>query len=100
MSALPPKADILQGGFHVRYVPIADICEIIGAALQARALKLPGLLSVARHSGVPLWWLQTEHVAHHRHRSPWCIRVCLAAAAHSSSFPGIDSVKAQFIDKL
>ncbi len=25
MSALPPKADILQGGVDVRYVPIADI---------------------------------------------------------------------------
>ena len=25
MSALPPKADIAEGGCHVRYVPIADI---------------------------------------------------------------------------
>ena len=24
MSALPPKADIAQGGRHVRYVPNAD----------------------------------------------------------------------------
>ena len=25
MSALPPKVDILQGGFHVRYVPLTDM---------------------------------------------------------------------------
>jgi hypothetical protein len=25
MSALPPKADITQGGCHVRFVPKADI---------------------------------------------------------------------------
>jgi hypothetical protein len=25
MSALPPKADIIEGGFHVRQVPSADV---------------------------------------------------------------------------
>jgi hypothetical protein len=28
MSALPPKADIAEGDWHVRFVPKADIWEL------------------------------------------------------------------------
>jgi hypothetical protein len=40
MSALPPEADILQRGSHVRYVPKADIQRVRyqGAALKGRRI--------------------------------------------------------------
>jgi hypothetical protein len=44
MSAFPPKADILQGGLHVRYVPIADIAWDAGLAAM-RSTQSESLLN-------------------------------------------------------
>jgi hypothetical protein len=43
MSALPPKADIVEGGGNVRFVPKADISSV---------WKLTGLAHCAPPSGV------------------------------------------------
>jgi hypothetical protein len=47
MSALPPKADIVQYSGNVRFVPIADITGLLGqrerAAMEARLDRVPWL---------------------------------------------------------
>ena len=46
MSALPPKADMCGALAHVRFVPIADINDMSGAAATAgvRGVALSGVL--------------------------------------------------------
>ena len=47
MSALPPKADIAETDWDVRFVPIADITGLLGqrerAAMEARLDRVPWL---------------------------------------------------------
>jgi hypothetical protein len=47
MSALPPKADIVQHGGDVRFVPIADICtaEITGGSTNESARNVRSFLN-------------------------------------------------------
>jgi len=41
MSALPPKADIRQREWHVRYVPVADIAHV--NAITPHTARSPNL---------------------------------------------------------
>jgi hypothetical protein len=42
MSALPPKADIRQHDFDVRFVPLADIGKAFTAMPQTQQSRWPG----------------------------------------------------------
>jgi len=42
MSALPPKADIVQHGGNVRFVPKADIANAIRPLRQRATMLAPG----------------------------------------------------------
>jgi hypothetical protein len=42
MSALPPKADIRQHDFDVRFVPLADIGKVFTAVPQTQQSRWPG----------------------------------------------------------
>jgi hypothetical protein len=41
MSALPPKADITEGDWHVRFVPKADSCGAAKAAYSTTSSARP-----------------------------------------------------------
>jgi len=40
MSALPPKADIIRRADHIRFVPEADVCAALPAAVNVRPQRL------------------------------------------------------------
>ena len=45
MSALPPKADILQGGFHVCQVPLAE--QVSPHTWDKSVTNTPGIFAIA-----------------------------------------------------
>ena len=48
MSALPPKADIVEGDWHVRFVPKADILRQAAGAIALSAIVATRTKAIVR----------------------------------------------------
>ena len=62
MSALPPIADIQRMGWHVRFVPLADITEMQSSAQKRREANSPAVAaSVSARDNSPTLGLASIH---------------------------------------